>query len=314
MRIPNSGYTGYSATMLDRFQITRCPAAQRPDALRLLHEGLEGDQQQALVYALNETAKHPEDAFSGLLVADASQEKCGQGVAWVQLTPGNTAVLWRPAISSPAAKALLASAADFLDEQGIALAQVLANPESPSESDLLLAGGFQKLACLTYLTLDKEFFPNSQPASELQFQSHASDDSDRLGKLLLQTYEGTQDCPELNGVRQPADVLEGYAAQGSFSAERWFFVRHDDQDVGALLLTEHGENENWELVYMGVTPSGRGKGLGWQIVQFALWQAACGGAQRLVLAVDEANEHALAVYRRAEFVVWDRKMVFVRIR
>jgi len=304
--------------MPDRFRITRCPAAQRPDALRLLHEGLEEDQQQALVYALHETAKHPEDAFEGLLVADASQEKCGQGVVWVQLTPGNTAVLWRPAISSPAAEALLESAANFLDEQEITLAQVLANPESPSESDLLSAGGFQKLACLAYLTLDKDFFPSSQPTSKLQFQSHASDDSDRLGKLLLRTYEGTQDCPELNGVRQPADVLEGYAAQGSFSAERWFFVRlkdqEGDQDVGTLILTEHAEGANWELVYMGVTPSGRGKGLGWQIVQFALWQAACGGAQRLVLAVDEANEHALAVYRRAGFVVWDRKTVFVRIR
>ncbi|NOY28811.1 MAG: GNAT family N-acetyltransferase [Planctomycetes bacterium] len=303
--------------MSDRFQITPCPAAQRPDALRLLHEGLDEDQQTTLVYALNETAKHPEDAFEGLLVADAFQGGCGQGVVWVQLAPGSTAVIWRPAISSPAAVALLEAAADFLDLQEIALAQALANPESPSESDLLSAGGFQKLACLTYLTLDKEFFPSSQPVSELQFQSHASDDPDRLGKLLLRTYEETQDCPELNGVRQPTDVLEGYAAQGTFSAEHWFFVRlkdqEGDQDVGTLILTEHAGSENWELVYMGVTPSGRGKGLGWQIVQFALWQAARGGAQRLVLAVDEANEHALAVYRKAGFVVWDRKTVFVRL-
>jgi len=299
--------------MSDRFQITRCPADRRPDALRLLHEGLDEDQQTALVYALHETAKHQEDAFSGLLVAEASQGGGGQGVVWVQLTRGNTAVLWRPAISGSAAKALLESAADFLDEQEIALAQVLANPENPSESDLLSAGGFQKLACLAYLTLDKDFFPSAQPTSELQFQSHASDDLDRLGKLLLRTYEETQDCPELNGVRQPAEVLEGYAAQGLFSAERWFFVRLDEQDVGVLLLTEHVGSENWELAYMGVTPTGRGKGLGWQIVQFALWQAACGGAQRLVLAVDEANEPALAVYRRAGFVVWDRKAAFIRI-
>jgi len=294
--------------MSDRFQITPCPVDRRPDALRLLHEGLDEDQQTTLVYALHEMANRPENAFEGLLVADDLA-----GVVWVQLAPGSTAVIWRPATSSPAAVALLEAAADFLDLQEIALAQALANPESPSESDLLSAGGFQKLACLTYLTLDKDFFPSSQPASELLFQPHASDDPDRLGKLLLRTYEGTLDCPELNGVRQPADVLEGYAAQGTFSAERWFFVRLDDQDVGTLILTEHAGSENWELVYMGVTPSERGKGLGWQIMQFALWQAARGGAQRLVLAVDEANEHALAVYRRAGFVVWDRKTVFMRL-
>jgi len=294
--------------MSDCYPIAPCPAAKRPDALRLLHEGLGNDQRVALVYALGEAAKHPEDAFSGLLVAEDLL-----GVVWVQLTPGNTAVVWRPEISCPAAKALTEAAVAFLDERQIALAQVLADPKIPSESDLFTEGGFQKLASLTYLTLDKECFPSSQPASELQFLSHASDDPERLGKLLLSTYEGTRDCPELNGVREPTDVLEGYAAQGSFSPDRWFFVRIDDQDVGVLILTEHGESENWELVYMGVTPSGRGKGFGWQIVQFALWQAACGGAQRLVLAVDEANEYALAVYKRAGFVVWDRKTVFVRL-
>jgi len=294
--------------MPDRFRITPCPVAKRPDALRLLHEGLSEDQRTALVFAIEETAKNPGDAFLGLLVTEDLQ-----GVVWVQLTPGNTAVLWRPALLCPAAKALIEAAAAFLDDHQVDLAQVLADPESPSESNLFSEGGFKKLACLTYLTLDKDFFPSSQPPSELQFQSQASDDPDRLGKLLLSTYEGTHDCPELNGVRRPVDVLEGYAAQGSFSADRWFFVRNHDQDVGALILTEHTDSENWELVYMGVTPSGRGKGFGWQIVQFALWQAACEGAQRLVLAVDEANEYALAVYKRAGFVVWDRKAVFVRL-
>ena len=108
-------------------------------------------------------------------------------------------------------------------------------------------------------------------------------------------------------------MLQGYAAQGTFSPDRWFFARSEDQDVGALILTEHAEGENWELVYMGVTPSGRGNGFGWQIVQFALWQAGRADVQRLILAVDEANEHALAVYRKAGFVVWDRRTVFARI-
>ena len=68
-----------------------------------------------------------------------------------------------------------------------------------------------------------------------------------------------------------------------------------------------------ELVYMGIVPAARGQGFGWQILQFALWQAELGKAERLVLAVDEDNEHALRTYRRAGLVVWDRRTVYARL-
>jgi len=131
---------------------------------------------------------------------------------------------------------------------------------------------------------------------------------------LLRTYEESQDCPQLNGVRNSIDVLEGYREQGVFAPERWFFVQREDHDVGALILTDHPEGGNWELVYMGLVPEARGNGLGRQILDFAMWQAGLGGAERLVLAVDEANQYAREMYERAGFVAWDYRTVYARLR
>ena len=80
-----------------------------------------------------------------------------------------------------------------------------------------------------------------------------------------------------------------------------------------MILTEHPDGETWELVYMGVVPAARGSGFGRQIVNFAFAQTAAGGAGRLVLAVDRANAPALAMYRAARFVGWDRRTVYARL-
>jgi ribosomal protein S18 acetylase RimI-like enzyme len=80
-----------------------------------------------------------------------------------------------------------------------------------------------------------------------------------------------------------------------------------------LILAGHAAAGNWELVYMGVTPEARGRGLGANIVHFALNVAARGGAQRVVLAVDAANQPAVEMYRRAGFLEWERRTVFARL-
>lgn len=294
------------------YSIEPCPVEQRAAALRLLHESLPEHQQTTLVQTLNTLGAGQESALRGLLIAEGAQGVVG--VVWIQLTPGRTAVVWPPAMESPAATLLMQAAGKFLDDNQTVLAQLLCGPDDPLDDSLLAEGGFQELAKLSYLMADKSYFPSAEPDSELQFESHASNQPDRLGTLLLNTYEETLDCPALNGIRQAKDIVEGYQAQGNFSAERWSFVRYEDQDIGVLLLTEHAAGENWELVYMGIVPESRGGGFGWQVVQHALWQAGQGGAERVVLAVDEANERALPTYRRAGFVSWDRRTVFARIR
>lgn len=294
------------------YRIECCAADDRVDALRLLHDGLSPDQQTALPPALDAVRQQGPAALTGLLVAKDAEGL--QGVVWVQLAPGSIAVVWPPAVGGAASASLMRAAAECLDERQVALAQILVSPDAPQDPETLAVGGFHRLVELAYLTLERESFPAACSVDDLQFVPAASDVPQRLGRLLLETYEGTLDCPQLNGLRDSADVLAGYAAQGEFSAERWFFVRHQNQDVGALILTAHTAGETWELVYMGIVPAVRGRGWGGEIVRFAISQAAAAEAERIVLAVDEANAPGLAMYRAAGFITWDRRSVYARLQ
>jgi hypothetical protein len=134
-----------------------------------------------------------------------------------------------------------------------------------------------------------------------------------MARLVERTYQGSLDCPALDGVRRIADVLEGYRAIGIFDPTRWIIARHREQDIGCLLLADHPRDHQWELVYMGVVPEARGHGWGVAIARHAQWLARQAGRKRLVLAVDAANLPAIAVYAAAGFVTWDHRSVYLRI-
>jgi ribosomal protein S18 acetylase RimI-like enzyme len=295
----------------EQFHIECCADDDRVDAFRLLHAGLSEDQQNALPMVLNALHAEGETSYPGLLVARDVKDMVG--AVWVQLAPGSTAIVWPPAIGGPASEELIRASASFLDQQRVALAQILLSPDAPQDPQLLAAGDFRRLVELDYLAIEKASFPTASTSDDLQFAAAASDHPQRLGRLLLETYEQTLDCPQLNGLRNAADVLAGYAAQGEFSVDCWFFVRQAGKDVGVLILTPHPGSATWELVYMGVVPAARGNGLGAQIVNFALAQASAGGAERLVLAVDQTNEPALVTYRAAGFVGWNKRTVYARL-
>jgi ribosomal protein S18 acetylase RimI-like enzyme len=80
-----------------------------------------------------------------------------------------------------------------------------------------------------------------------------------------------------------------------------------------LLLADHPDSQQTELVYCGLAPDWRGRGWGLQITRRAQWAARCDSRQRLMLAVDAANRHALAIYAEAGFRAYDRRRVFGKI-
>ncbi len=289
-----------------------CPVDQIVPMLRLLHDCQPASQQPILVRTFDEVRKQSQSGFCGLLVSDLQESI--PAVVWVQLIAGRTAVVWLPDDSHPDAQALMQEASDFLDQQEVVLAQVLLPQDSPYNTQVLAAGGFTKLADLVYLAVPSDRFPTTQPDSSLKLHPRAGDDPEKLGALLLQTYEDSLDCPQLNGVRSSDDVLEGYRLQGHHDPACWFIAKHAGQEVGVLLLSEHPENATWELVYMGIVASMRGRGFGRQIVQIALWEARRRAAQQMVLAVDAANPKALGIYTAAGFEPWDGRIVYARIR
>jgi ribosomal protein S18 acetylase RimI-like enzyme len=235
------------------------------------------------------------------------------------MTAGNTAVVWPPNANRDAADALLQAAAKFCDERRVALSQLIIGDESGFTQPRLGACGFAKVADLLYLFSETGSRAARSPQgaasapNDLGFTPRAVDDPARLATLIERTYEGTHDCPALDGLRNMDDVLAGYRAQGRYVPEHWYLVQNRASDLGVLILADHPGTGNWELVYMGVTPEARGAGLGRRIVEFALAAAARGGAERLVLAVDAANRPALAVYRAAGFIDWGHRTAYARM-
>jgi ribosomal protein S18 acetylase RimI-like enzyme len=240
--------------------------------------------------------------------------------------PGRTALLWAAQLApnEPEATALRLHEAieRRFDEQGVCLAQA-SLPDKPTLCEARLrASGYRHLADIRYLActlddLDEFSVPHVRSreevdGSELAFEAYHQANHDRLAAVVEQTYRQTLDCPALDGLRNIDDVLEGYRHTGVFDPQRWMTVRHGARDVGCLLLADHPQQNQWELVYMGLLPEVRGKQWGLAVTRHAQRLAAAAGRQRLVLAVDAGNSPALAMYRAANFVAWDQRRVFLK--
>jgi len=290
--------------------------AEYASALEWLALGRSADERQSFVSAALVELRNFPAALRGLFVA--RREERIIGATWTPLLPGRCATVWPPAIDraedEAVADALSAAAIEFLSREGVCVAQSLLEKDTGATFERLTRAGFERMADLLYLVSHRGHFPKIEPSTELEYLAvRGPDDENRLARVLAETYVETRDCPTLNGVREIDDVLDGYRGVGVFDPARWLLVRNASDDVGCLLLSDHPENDQWELVYMGLVPEVRGRGLGIEIVRMAQWLAGRAGRERLVLAVDDANEPAKRIYAAAGFVAWDRRTAMIRI-
>ena len=127
----------------------------------------------------------------------------------------------------------------------------------------------------------------------------------------MRTYEGTLDCPELNGRRTIEEIIAGHEHQGRFRPELWWLVQEGGRPVGVVLLTELPGPEGWELSYVGVVPEARRRGIGQTLSQWALHEAKQAGMPQLKVAVDTRNHPARQLYEKMGFVHHDQREVLL---
>jgi ribosomal protein S18 acetylase RimI-like enzyme len=301
--------------------IVPCPSERLNEALAVVLCDLAPSQRREIGGALTVDSRGPRHNTAaspvGLFVAMRGEQLVG--AVWAQHQPGNTAVLWPPQLAVGEREATAARLADTavaeLDRAAVSMSQVLLPDREGPFPELLEAVGFRHLAELLYLTCEAERFPAElpqMPGNKLSFLEYDKSLRGRLARLIELTYQGTLDCPTLNGARSLDDILVGYQATGVYRPENWLIVRCDDHDVGMLLLADHPQAGHLELVYMGLVPEARGRGWGRQVTHHAQRVAQSAGAERIVLAVDADNEPALRMYRSAGFEAWDRRSVYVR--
>ena len=148
-----------------------------------------------------------------------------------------------------------------------------------------------------------------------------------LGEALERSYVDTQDCPELCGMRAMTDVLDSHRCVGVLDPSQWWLV-FDEQKraMACLMLSACPDLDSVELVYLGLAPEVRGRGLGSMLLTFGLRRLYDGpmastpgtggtriaGTGGVTCAVDARNAPAMKLYRRAGFERFGVRVPYVR--
>jgi mycothiol synthase len=206
---------------------------------------------------------------------------------------------------------LVRSALIWLRARGAKLAQaILSSGEVPLAAPLE-RNGFRHVTRLDYLRHRLESVDSPEPASRFSWRTYSQSDPQLFQQTLLRTYEGTQDCPELNGVRTVDEILDGHKAQGLFHPDRWWLAQEEEDPVGVLVVTEITEWHGWDISYVGVVPEARRRGIGRLLTQLALGEARAAGASQVTLAVDARNRPAWNLYSHLGFELWDQREAYL---
>lgn len=295
---------------------------QQEDALRILFQHCSRVERQEAIGKLRAFLDGELNA-EGLLVA--RQRDQIKGVILAVPAAGAAGLIWPPQITEPSQAAvedaLVHSAVNFLRKKSAKIVQALLQPHEMPLGRSLERNGFAHITSLEFLRYSLHLTPEQFNASEtlvnasetLAFENYGVATKERLETTLLATYDGTLDCPELNGVRTIDEIIAGHQAQGVFDPGKWRLAMHEGNPVGVLLLSEVPEWHAWEIVYLGIVAAARGRGFGRQLVLKAVREACQSGARQLIVSVDHRNFLARRLYSQLGFESWDRRDVYLAI-
>lgn len=208
----------------------------------------------------------------------------------------------------------------------VAIAQALLESSERLARDALTDAGMRFVGDLAYLR--RPFSPLPRPGVQIGHGRAAGwpegvevrplgslDDpaeAARLVAALDASYTDTLDCPALCGVRRTEDVLDSHKAAGRFDRARWLLVLNRGEPAGCCLLSFNPDLRSLELVYLGLGPSLRGRGIATPLLELGIARCASCNASEVACAVDQRNTPALSLYRRLGFARFDERTALVR--
>lgn len=293
------------------------PGDRRLALMRLGGAGAMAIDDRGEAVALSDQARALGIGFEHLWGAYDAADNLGPVALLVPRT-GRTAMLF---ISTPGLRSevvitanLVRAVFDGCDGRRMRIIQALVSPVEPLEQQALAEAGMGELATLEYMqrSVPRSADPPDWP-DDVQLLSYRDELRDQFIAALDASYEQTLDCPGLRGLRPTAEVLAGHQATGTFDPAAWTLLRRDGEPVGVMLLNPVPEQQSLELVYLGLAPSARGRGLARRLMQRALQLAAAARARRIALAVDHANTPATRLYRAAGFYRIARKLAMIKV-
>ena len=274
------------------------PEAQQRRVARALSLAEAGELDPAGVFALRE---------GGAVV----------GGAFATVLPGASGLLWPPQAAGGPERIgredrLVRHAIAWLRQRGARVLQCLLAVDESFLAQPLQRNGFHHITSLWYLRHNGDLpLRHLEKPSRLTCQTYSKADRRLFQATLLRTYEGTQDCPELTGLRTGEEIIAGHQAQGRFDPGLWWLALEDARPVGVLLVAGLTETSGWEVAYVGVVPEARRRGHGRELVIRVLREARAAGVPEVMLTVDGRNRPAWDLYRSLGFEPFDRREVFL---
>lgn len=297
-----------------RLRVERAGRDQRRGALALLLGGCVDERAPQVDAFIAFAAEH------GLVIDDlwiAWRDDRQVASALLVPSPGRTAMAFTSRVARAdgvaAGARVLATACGAQDPTRLRLIQVLLDPHQRLEAEAATAAGFNDLARLLYMQrrADRRRVP-LQLDPELAYVSWSAQTKDRFTAAILASYRGTLDCPDLVGLREIDDILAGHHATGQFEPDLWLAVHRGDEPVAVMLLNPVPRQNVMELVYLGVSPSWRGRGVGRALLAHGVSLARGRGTPMVQLAVDMRNRPALQLYRSLQFNPTVQKRALIR--
>jgi ribosomal protein S18 acetylase RimI-like enzyme len=204
-------------------------------------------------------------------------------------------------------------------ERRVVLLQALLEEHEAGALDALGVAGFTRLGDLAYLRrpLRKATAsgqPSWPPGIEVRRLSELPEDArtPALLRALERSYIDTLDCPELCGMRRVPDVLDSHYSVGVFDPALWWIVVDRGEAEGCMLLSPCPEQQLIELVYLGLSPTMRGRGIGASLLTLAFTHVARRPERSMTCAVDLRNHPAMRLYRSAGFQQFSTRIPMVK--
>ncbi|QDT54302.1 Acetyltransferase (GNAT) family protein [Caulifigura coniformis] len=235
------------------------------------------------------------------------------GTIGVLAQPGRVGLVFPPELdrASPAVPgALIDAAIRRLEQAGAAFAQLTLPLEDSPQAELFLQHGFSLLtdAAVLQRSLNSPLPPSARSLQSIRCDP--VDDADTLGDLIRRINQGTLDCPELDVLRTPADLLAAHRAHSMNGRARWWRFEDDGNDVGIVLGTTAEDDDAWEILFFGVVPEQRGHGFG-RILLTRFLENATGETGLVRAGMDVRNAFVESVYEDRGFVETGRFRVWV---
>ncbi len=210
--------------------------------------------------------------------------------------------------------------------QRVRLAQALPGPDDAWAIGAYRDAGFTHAGDLAYLRAQLHSVPSealtwpegirivqaSQIASGSSPASQRAELDAMLAQALERSYAQTLDCPELCGLRDTADIIASHRATGQYDPRLWFLVMDQGSPEGCMLLSRCPDQRSVELVYLGLSPKVRGKGLGKLLMRLAMQRLSGLPETELACAVDKRNAPALALYKSFGLNAFSDRVALVR--